>query len=315
MAASAEPAGSTEPERLPEHWTAVMNPAAGRGRARLRLPAIADALAAVDADVRIHVSADFADARAIAREALDDGRGVVACGGDGLVSAVAGLAAERDGVVAVVPAGSGNDLARHLGIPLGDASAAAALLTTGSLARIDLGRAEAADGARSWFTTVANAGFDADANRWANGVEVVGGTPVYVLAVLRTLASYRPRRLRVTVDDERVDTTGWLVAVANTRSYAGGMKIAPQASLVDGALDVCVVGPVSRADFLRTFPKVFDGTHVRHPAVTTLRGHRVTIDMPEATDDPELWASGERVGRLPARLDAAPGAVRVVTSP
>jgi diacylglycerol kinase (ATP) len=93
------------------------------------------------------------------------------------------------------------------------------------------------------------------------------------------------------------------------------MKIAPDAALVDGALDVCVVGPVSRADFLRTFPKVFAGTHVRHPAVTTLRGHDVTIEMPDATDDPELWASGERVGPLPARLDAAPGAVRVVTSP
>jgi diacylglycerol kinase (ATP) len=315
VAATAAPAGSAEPERLPEHWTAVINPVAGRGHLRLRLPMIADALAAVDADVRVLVSADLADACDIAREALDRGRGVVACGGDGLVSTVAGLAAEHDGVLALVPAGSGNDLARHLGIPLGDAAAAAALLTGGTLARIDLGRAEAADGARAWFTTVANAGFDADANRWANGMERIGGTPLYVLAVLRTLASYHPRRLRVTVDDERVDTTGWLVAAANTRSYAGGMKIAPDASLDDGALDVCVVGKVSRADFLRTFPKVFDGTHARHPAVTTLRGQHVTIEMPDAKDDPELWASGERVGLLPARLDAAPGAVRVVTSP
>jgi diacylglycerol kinase (ATP) len=218
-------------------------------------------------------------------------------------------------VLAVVPAGSGNDLARHLGIPRGDAVAAAGLLTRGSLSRIDLGRSKTADGAGAWFTTVANAGFDADANRWANGVNAVGGTPLYVLAVLRTLAAYRPRRLRVTVDGEVLDTTGWLVAVANTRSYAGGMKIAPEASIDDGAVDVCVVGAVSRADFLRTFPKVFDGTHVRHPAVTIRRGTRVTVEMPDAADEPELWASGEHVGPLPARLDVAPRAVRVVTSP
>jgi diacylglycerol kinase (ATP) len=302
-------------EALPERWTAVINPAAGRGRGRLPLPAIANTLAAVSADVRIEVSADLADARTIARSALDDGRGVVACGGDGLVSAVAGLAAECDGVLAIVPAGSGNDLARHLDIPLGDAGRAAALLERGALTRIDLGRAQSGDGTGAWFTTVANAGFDADANRWANGVEVVGGTPLYVLAVLRTLASYRPRVLRVTVDGERVDTVGWLVAVANSRSYAGGMKIAPDASLDDGALDVCVVGEVSRGDFLRTFPRVFDGTHTRHPAVSVRRGTDVTIEMPEAQDAPELWASGERVGVLPANLGVAPGAVRVVTSP
>jgi diacylglycerol kinase (ATP) len=72
---------------------------------------------------------------------------------------------------------------------------------------------------------------------------------------------------------------------------------------------------VSRADFLRTFPRVFDGTHARHPAVTIRRGKEVTVEMPDAADDPELWASGERVGVLPAHLDVAPRAVRVVTSP
>jgi diacylglycerol kinase (ATP) len=265
--------------------------------------------------VRIHVSADLADATHIARDAFDERRGVVACGGDGMVCELAGVAAEHDGVLALVPAGSGNDLARQLGVPRDDPASAIALLRRGRVARIDLGRAEAADGTRAWFTTVGNAGFDADANRWANTVTAVTGTPLYVLAVLRTLASYHPRRLRVTVDDDVFDTQGWLVAVANTRSYAGGMAIAPGASLDDGALDVCVVGRVSRADFLRTFPKVFSGRHVEHPGVSTRRGKRVTVEMPEATDSPELWASGERVGPLPAMLEAVPGALRVVTSP
>ena len=98
----------------------MINPEAGRGRGRQRVPALADALAAVERDVRILMSADLDDAVAIARTALDEGRGIVACGGDGTVSALAGVAADGDGVLAVVPSGSGNDLARHMGIPLDD---------------------------------------------------------------------------------------------------------------------------------------------------------------------------------------------------
>ncbi len=301
------------PVDLPERWTAVINPAAGRGRGRTQLPHIADALARVDADVQIHVSADLGDAARIAGAAFDDGLGVVACGGDGLVCQLAGLAAERDGVLAIVPAGAGNDFARHLEIPRDDPVAAAALLRSGRVERVDLCRAEAADGTRAWSTTVANAGFDAEANRWANTIDWAGGTPLYVLATLRTLASYRPRRVRVTVDDDVLETDAWLVAVGNTRSYAGGMIITPDAALDDGALDVCVVGRVSRVDFLRTFPKVFDGTHTRNPLVTMRRGKRVTIEMPETLDTAELWASGERVGPLPAQLEAMPGLLRVVT--
>jgi len=217
-------------------------------------------------------------------------------------------------VLAIVPAGAGNDLARHLGIPRGDANAACALLRDGGVVRCDLGYAETDDGARAWFTTVANAGFDAEANRWANGVQRVSGTALYVAAVLRTLTTFRSRRVRVTADAAVLDTPGWLVAVANTRSYAGGMMIAPDAALDDGALDVCLVGNVSRADFLLTFPKVFDGTHVEHPSVAVARATQIMIEMPGSNDEPELWASGERVGRLPASVVAVPGAVRVVTS-
>ena len=108
--------------------------------------------------------------------------------------------------------------------------------------------------------------------------------------------------MRVTVDDDVLEIDAWLVAVGNTRSYAGGMMITPDAALDDGLLDVCVVGHVSRADFLRTFPTVFDGTHTCATRWSTMRrGKRVTIEMPETLDAAELWASGERVGPLPAQ--------------
>ncbi|HEX5587472.1 MAG TPA: YegS/Rv2252/BmrU family lipid kinase [Acidimicrobiia bacterium] len=303
-------------DHRPERWTAVLNPAAGRGRAASRLARVNDAIAAADLDVAVHVTTDADDLRHAARAAFEAERGVLACGGDGTVGIVAGLAAELDGVLGVVATGSGNDFARHLGLPRGNPGAAVAVVARGVVARVDLGRAESADGRQDWFTTVANAGFDAEANRWANTRSRLTGTPLYVTAVLRTLRTYRPRPVRLTVDDEVTETDAWLVAMANTRSYASGMVIAPTASVHDGLLDVCVVGPVSRAEFLRTFPGVFRGTHVRNRHVVMLRGRNVSIeaiDEPASSSEPlELWASGERVGPLPARVAAVPGALRVV---
>ena len=154
-----------------------------------------------------------------------------------------------------------------------------------------------ADGATTWFTTVANTGFDAVANAWANDVTWTSGTPLYVLATLRTLAAYTPTPVRVTVDDTTIETDAWLVAVGNTRTYASGMMITPAASVHDGLLDVCVVGPVSRVEFLRTFPSVFGGTHVDHPEVRVARGTAVTVEALDPSSAVDLWASGEHAGR------------------
>ncbi len=295
---------------VPSAWTAVVNPAAGRDRAGARLPHVVDALAATGLDMAVRLSADADDLVAIARDAFDGGRGVVACGGDGTVCALAGVAAEHDGVLAIVPTGSGNDLARQLEIPRGDLDAALALLGRGRVDQVDLGRVRTADGRTEWFTTVANTGFDAAANEWANGVSWSSGTMLYVMATLRTLATYRPHGFRLTVDDEVVETEAWLIAVGNTRTYAGGMTITPAADIHDGRLDVCVVGPVGRADFLRTFPSVFRGEHVRHPMVRTWQGRRIAVEAVGAKAPVDLWASGEHVGPLPARLEPAPGAAR-----
>jgi diacylglycerol kinase (ATP) len=296
----------------PERWTAIVNPAAGRRRARARLPRVLDALAAADLDLEVAVSSDPADLRRRARDAFGHGHGVVACGGDGTVSALAGVAADEGGVLGLLPLGSGNDFARQLGIPRHDVAAAIEVLHRGHVTRADLGRAHTADGRTTWFTTVANTGFDAVANAWANGVTWTSGTALYVLATLRTLATYSPAPVRVTVDDTVTELDAWLVAVGNTRTYASGMVITPTASLHDGVLDVCVVGPVSRPEFLRTFPSVFRGAHVDHPDVHTTRGTQVTVEALGGATPVDLWASGEHAGRLPARFEPVADALSVV---
>ncbi len=288
-----------------------MNPTAGHGRTHKALPALQSAFAAHD--IPVHVSLDAADGQRHARAALARGDGVIACGGDGTVSGLAAVAADEHGPLAIVPTGAGNDLARHLGIPK-RAIDAIGLMDSGRLTTIDLGRATAHDGTSTTFTTVANTGFDADANRWANGVHWATGTPLYVLALLRTLAVYRPSRMRVRVDEAEWEGEAWLVAVGNTRWYAGGMMITPGAEVDDGLLDVCIIRDVSKVEFLWRFPRVFKGTHVALDDVITMRGATVEISAPSGNigSRPELWASGERVGPLPAQIEVAPGALRVL---
>jgi len=283
-----------------------VNPAAGRGRTRRLLPRLRAALHEVDIDVEVSATPD--EPERIARAAASDGRGIVACGGDGLVAALAGVAAQSDVPLAVVPTGAGNDFARALGLHPRRPLDAISLVRDGRERVVDLGRA----GDRS-FTSVANTGFDAEANRWANSVQVLSGTTLYLAAIVRTLVTYRPRRFRLTVDGQRPEELrAWLVAFANTPSYAGGMRIAPEATIDDGLLDVTVIGPIGRGGFAWNLPRVATGTIAHHPQVSVRSGRRFAIESLDDGHD-ELWASGERVGPLPANVEIAPRALRVLT--
>jgi diacylglycerol kinase (ATP) len=288
-------------------WTAVVNPTAGRGRTRRMLPSLSSALTGPGLEVDLHVARDVADLRAAAADAFTAGRGVIACGGDGTVSVLAGVAAEADGLLAIVPTGAGNDFARALGIRRRHPTDAIDVLRTGRESRVDLGKVNG-----QWFSSVANTGFDAEVNRWANGVRRVGGTALYVAGALRTLAVYRPRRFAVRVDDEAPrELEAWLLAAGNSAFYGGGMRIVPDARLDDGCLDLCIVGASSPTAFITNFPRVFRGTHLQHPAVSVVRGRRFEIHSldPRPMD---VYASGELIGPLPARLEAVPGALRVM---
>jgi len=249
-----------------------------------------------------------ADAVAVARAAFARGDGVLACGGDGTVQVLAQCAAEADGLLAVVPLGSGNDFARSLGLAPGDPLVAISALDHGHEARVDLGRVRTADGACVMFTTVAHSGLDGEVNRWANTVTRLSGTALYAVAALRTIATYRPTEMRVRVDDREWSGPAWMVSVANTECYGGGMRIAPEARIDDGALDVIVVHDVSRMQVLRHFPRLIRGTHLEIDGVDHFRGATAEIHGP---DGQEVYASGERVGPLPATVDVLPGALRV----
>jgi diacylglycerol kinase (ATP) len=288
-------------------WTAVVNARAGRRRGAREIARVDDALRA--RGVPVHRTADADEGAAVAAAAFGRGDGVLACGGDGTVQGLAECAATHDGLLAVVPVGSGNDFARSLGLDPDDPLGAVRVAESGRETRVDLGRIRTGDGTTRLFTTVAHSGMDGEVNRWANSVTRLSGTTLYAVAALRAIATYRPAPMRLRIDDTEWSGAPWLVAVANTRVYGGGMAIAPPARIDDGHLDVVVVSGVSRATVLTCFPRMIRGSHLGIDGVEHFRATTVTVEGP---DGQEIYAGGEPIGPLPATVEAVPGALRVM---
>jgi YegS/Rv2252/BmrU family lipid kinase len=282
----------------------IVNPFAGGGRAGRELGGVSRALLTLGLEHHVEPTRSLAHARDLALAAAAGGEMAVAFGGDGLIAAVADGLREGDGVLGVLPGGRGNDFARMLGIPL-DPKAACEVLATGRVCRLDMGQA----GSRT-FIGIASCGFDAVANRIANETAFVRGNLVYAYGALRALAGWRPATFTVTVDGDATRTvTGYTVAVANSRFYGGGMRLAPDASLHDGLLDVVIVRDMPKRRFLRLLPTVFKGEHVRLGVVEVTRGATVAIAADRSLD---VYADGDPVAELPVTVTALPGAVKAV---
>jgi YegS/Rv2252/BmrU family lipid kinase len=241
-----------------------------------------------------------------AREAASAGEIPVVMSGDGLVGQVGGVLTGAAVPLGIIPGGRGNDLARVLGIPK-DVEGAADVLAAGNVRRIDVGEV---NGHR--FVGIASCGFDSVANRIANEAELIGGNLVYLYAGLRTLATWRPARFTVTVDGRRHEFSGYNVAAANNKAYGGGMFVAPHAELNDGQLDVVLIEQIGKLRYLANLPTVFKGTHVEKEGVTVLRGAEVEI---EADRPFAVYADGDHLADLPARVHVLPSALGVIAPP
>jgi diacylglycerol kinase (ATP) len=207
----------------------------------------------------------------------------------------------------LVAAGTGNDFARALGLPVRDPAAAGRLIAESlkgaRLRDIDLGRVNG-----TWFATVLASGFDSRVNDRGNRMRWPVGRFKYDLAMLAELAALRPLPYRITLDDGEVrEIRATLVAVGNGSSYGGGMRICARAELEDGLFDVTVVGECSRTTLLKVFPKVYRGTHLDHPVVTAHRATKVELVAEGVT----AYADGEPLGPLPLTAECVPAAVRV----
>lgn len=290
----------------------AINPSASFGKGRAVGPAVVQTLRAAGHQVQAITEPSWDDLLGQARLAVAGSPDAfVIVGGDGMVNLAANLLAMTRIPLGIVPSGTGNDMSRTLGIPVGDTEAAVRLLLD-ALQRpprtIDLGRATPDGAEPRWFACSLSAGFDAVVNERANGMRHPRGPSRYNLAMLIELAVLKPIVYRLSFDGVVHDETGTLVTVGNGRSIGGGMMVTPDAELDDGLFDVMVVRRLTRIQFLRLFPSVFKGTHLGDPRVAIHRAKTVRIEAAGVV----AYADGERLGAMPVDIEIVPGALRVL---
>ena len=287
---------------MPNAPLVIVNPAAGGGRAARLVPWLRERLA-TRPDVILHVTRRAGDAERAAADAGAEGRDlVVAVGGDGTVQEVVNgvMAAGGRSRVGIVPVGTGNDLARSLGLPRDPAAAWTVAIGRGARP-IDLLLATGGDGRRRWFGSAGGIGFDAQvAAAMATPSGWQRGRAGYLLATLAELRRFENRRVELTIDGIATTPRVLFVAIANGEFYGGGMRIAPGAAVDDGMLDLCIVGDISRLTALRQLANLYRGTHVRHPQVELRRGRSVVISGDAGT---LVHLDGEPFGSLPVQIE------------
>ena len=313
----------------------LSNPSSGRGRHAAADDVARQTLIEAGHEV-LHVRGNsYEQARHAGRALLGDGprrnvEALVVVGGDGMVHLGVDIVATTGVPLGIVATGTGNDIARHFGLPSRDAAASTRLINQalsgeGAIKATDAIYASRPDGTllapqRRWSLAVVSAGVDAAVNARANTLTWPAREGRYVRALAAELAALAPYGYRVTTDDGSWEGPALLLAVANTRYIGGGMDLAPEADPADGLLEVLRLDPVSRAHLIALFRRLSQGTHLTDPAVHVERSRSIII---EALDErtgrdrglrppPHPFADGEPLAELPLRLEAVPDAVQLL---
>ena len=288
----------------------IVNPTSGKNTGAQVGSEALTLLRAAGVDVLDLSAADARSATEKGRDAIASGAvdRIVVAGGDGMVHLGANLCAGTGIPLGVIAAGTGNDIARELGLPVRDAAKAVERILDGNTRTVDAARHTMPNGEVRWFLGVLAAGFDAVVNERANQWKWPKGPMRYNLAIMRELPVFHAIPYVLELDGTTMTAEAMLVAVGNGPAYGGGMRVTPDASFDDGLLDVLVLHKISIPEFLRVFPSVFKGAHTSHPAVQILRARTVRLQATGIVS----YADGERFAALPMTVEVVPGALTVL---
>ena len=284
----------------------LVNPAAGRGTARARFEKLRILASRAGAGFVFSRSAE--DLEIQARRAVDDGvERLLVAGGDGTMHHVAQALAGTACALGVLPLGTGNDLAGSLSVPW-NLDVAVHLAITGPVRQIDLIRVGS-----TVCIGYAGVGFDSETTRYANSLQKLPKPLVYPWSVLRTLSRFTPLRMKVVYDGGTFEGGVMFANACNLPRFGGGMRIAPEARIDDGLLDLVIVKEIPRLSLVAVFPKVYAGKHVGHPAIELLRTRRVEFTVDRETT---MYGGGEPVRPVAAgeavAVEVFPGGLTVV---
>ena len=289
----------------------LTNPAAGLGSAKSVGAKARERFAELGIEVE-SIEGDSREAsQALAAEAIADSSidALVACGGDGLIGLALQAQARSGKPLGIIPAGTGNDHAREYHIPT-DTKRACDVIAKGFYTTTDLGVIRTAgqpDAEPYWFGTIACAGFDSRVSDRTNKITWPRGQMRYNLAIVLEFFNFHSIPARIVLD-HTIELTEplTLIAVGNTATYGGGMRICPDADHHDGLFDVTVLERMNRFRAASKFGKIFSGSFVEEEGVSTYRAKHVRIEM----DGVNGYADGDRWGPLPMDVEVVPGAGR-----
>lgn len=238
----------------------IINPIAGKGKAEEVIPIINEVMEKSKKKYKIVKTKKPKDAINISISGIKEGFStIVAIGGDGTINEVAsGLVMLGKGTLGIIPAGTGNDLARTLNIPFNPREALNVILNN-KISAIDIGFAN-----EKFFINLASVGFDSEIVKNTEAIKkVIKGKFAYTIGLLKTLLTYKGKKLKIKIDNKELERDILLLAVGNGKYYGGGMKICPMASMDDGLFHVCIIKNISKLKLFFLFPLVFKGKHLK----------------------------------------------------
>jgi diacylglycerol kinase (ATP) len=300
-----------------ERFRVIVNPAAGANSTRKKWPELKSLLTSLGLLFDPTYTEGSGHAIELARAAAGNGyRCLVAVGGDGTINEVANGILESGGgkdiSLGIISTGTGSDFIRSVGIPRQSGEACLRLVRP-TTRQLDIGIVEFQKDKQTrkrFFINAAGIGFDAAAVETTEHLpKNMGGTIPYLAGLLCTLVCYRNKHVTLRMAEKVNIGRMMSVVVSNGNFLGGGMRIAPDAVLDDGLLDVCVIGDVSKFDLLKSLHMVYKGTHGSHPKVRMDRAEKITVESEEKI---LVHADGDLLGEGPAVFSLMPKALTVI---
>jgi diacylglycerol kinase (ATP) len=279
-------------------WLVVVNPKAGMGAAASLATQVVGFLQSHQIAYRMISPNSAVETKALVRASLQSGEAtkLLSIGGDGLFHLLLQLAIEFKVPLAITPGGTGNDFYRTLGWFDHDLTDYLDHLNSVAPSLVDVG---VVDG--EYFGAVLSSGFDSVVNERANRMKWPKGPAKYNVAIALELPKFKAIEFKIFADEKVLEVEAMLIAIGNGRSYGGGMQVCPDADLHDGLFDIMILHPVSKLEFIKVFPTVYKGTHIKHPQVEVIRAKRIRIESSAIA-----YADGERIGQLPVQVESLP---------
>jgi diacylglycerol kinase (ATP) len=295
-----------------QRFAVIVNPKAAGGKAIKHLPEISAVASSIAPEYLLHVTSSIEDAHLRAREFANMGiERIVAVGGDGTFNEVANgiLASGRRAVMGIVPAGTGCDLPRTLGVP-GSIKDSLTFALTSEAQPMDVGLAKTSTTERH-FLNVAGLGFDAKIADRAQRKKLLSGKKAYYAALAQSLTDFGYIDVTIEVNDRTIATKAVFVSIANAQYLGGGFHLAPMAKVNDGLLDLGIVDDISLPGFIKAVPSVLRGKHLSNPHWSHYPTTHVRVT---ATTPALVQLDGEIAGTSPAEFSILPGALDIVAT-